>query len=141
MKVGILGSGVAGQVLAKAFLTEGHQVMLGTRNTSKEEVVKWKKENSSGQVGTFTDTAKFGNILVLATNGRVTEDAIRLAGIENFADKVVIDATNPVPVTSSTISSEQNLVNQFYAAGLIPTKVDISGYITTAFNSSVGGSS
>src|ERR1700730_4323597 len=96
MKVGILGSGVAGQVLAKAFLTEGHQVMLGTRNTSKEEVVKWKKENSSGQVGTFTDTAKFGNILVLATNGRVTEDAIRLAGIENFADKVVIDATNPV---------------------------------------------
>ncbi len=52
-----------------------------------------------------------------------------------------IDATNPVPVTSATVSSEQNLVNQFFAAGLIPTKVDMSDYITTAFNSSVGGSS
>jgi Stf0 sulphotransferase len=28
-------------------------------------------------------------------------------------------------------ASEQNLVDQFYSAGLIPAKVDISGYITT----------
>ena len=40
MKVGILGSGIVGQVLAKAFNAEGHQVMLGTRNILKEEVVK-----------------------------------------------------------------------------------------------------
>ena len=45
MKIGIIGSGIVGQVLANAFLSEGHEVILGTRNTSKEEVVKWKKEN------------------------------------------------------------------------------------------------
>ena len=52
-----------------------------------------------------------------------------------------IDATTPVPVTSDTVSSEQNLVNQFYAAGLIPAKVDISNYITTQFNDTVSTSS
>jgi sulfonate transport system substrate-binding protein len=49
------------------------------------------------------------------------------------------DATTPIAITSATVSSEQNLVNQFYAAGLIPTKVNISDYITSEFNSTVSG--
>ena len=49
------------------------------------------------------------------------------------------DANTPVAITSATVSSEQNLVNQFYAAGLIPNKVNISSYITSEFNSTVGG--
>jgi sulfonate transport system substrate-binding protein len=49
------------------------------------------------------------------------------------------DATTPVAITSTTVSSEQNLVNQFFAAGLIPNKVNISSYITSQFNSSVSG--
>ena len=59
--------------------------------------------------------------------------------IMNVAAKV--DATTPVPVTSATVTSEQSLVDRFYAAGLIPNKVDISGYITTEFNGTVSGSS
>jgi 8-hydroxy-5-deazaflavin:NADPH oxidoreductase len=96
MKIGIIGSAAVGQALAKAFKSEGHDVMLGTRNTSKEEVVKFKNDNAGINIGTFKDTAAFGEILVLATGGTVTEDAIRLAGIENFANKIVIDATNPI---------------------------------------------
>jgi len=49
------------------------------------------------------------------------------------------DGNTPAQITSATISSEQNLVNQFFAAGLIPNKVNISDYITTEFNSTVGG--
>jgi len=61
------------------------------------------------------------------------------ASIMDVAAK--IDATTPVPVTSAIVSSEQNLVDQFFAAGLIPAKVDISNYITTQFNSTANGSS
>jgi 8-hydroxy-5-deazaflavin:NADPH oxidoreductase len=96
MKIGIIGSGIVGQVLAKAFLSEGYEAMLGTRNTSKEEVVKWKKENPKGQAGNFEETAKFGELLVLATSGSAIEAAIKLAGISNFKNKTVIDATNPI---------------------------------------------
>ena len=96
MKIGIIGSGQVGQVLAKALTSEGHDVMLGTRNTSKEEVVKFKNENAAISIGSFEDTAKFGELLVLATGGSVTEEAIVLAGLNNFSNKVVIDATNPI---------------------------------------------
>ncbi|HTS43807.1 MAG TPA: NAD(P)-binding domain-containing protein [Puia sp.] len=96
MKIGIIGSGIVGRVLATAFLKEGHEVMLGTRNTSKEEVQKWKRENAGGQVGTFPETAKFGELLVIATGGTITEEAVKLAGIDNFSNKIVIDATNPI---------------------------------------------
>jgi sulfonate transport system substrate-binding protein len=50
-----------------------------------------------------------------------------------------VSAQAPVPITSGIISSEQNLVDKFYSAGLIPTKVDISSYITTQFNGTVSG--
>jgi len=96
MKIGIIGSGIVGQVLGKAFLTERNAVMLGTRNTSKDEVVKWKEQNPSASIGTFEETAKFGEIIVLATGGAVTEDAIKMAGAENFSGKTVIDTTNPI---------------------------------------------
>ncbi|MBL7726005.1 MAG: NAD(P)-binding domain-containing protein [Chitinophagaceae bacterium] len=96
MKVGIIGSGQVGRVLATAFLKEGHKVMLGTRNISKEDVVKWQKENKDGLLGSFQETAQFGDIIVLAVSGLVVEDAISLAGKEHFFEKTVIDATNPI---------------------------------------------
>ncbi|MDP4148361.1 MAG: NAD(P)-binding domain-containing protein [Bacteroidota bacterium] len=96
MKIGIIGSGVVGQTLGSAFLKEGHGVVLGTRDTGKEEIKKWEKENPRGEVGSFADAARSGEILVLAVGGSVTEEAIRLSGTEHFSGKVVIDATNPI---------------------------------------------
>lgn len=96
MKVGIIGSGIVGQVLATAFLKEANEVMLGTRNTGKDEVVKWKDENAKGQTGSFAETAAFGDVLVLAVAGDAAEEALRQSGAENLVGKVVIDATNPI---------------------------------------------
>ncbi|HPG10382.1 MAG TPA: NAD(P)-binding domain-containing protein [Chitinophagaceae bacterium] len=96
MKIGIVGSGIVGRVLASGFLQEGHEVMLGTRNVSKEDVIKWQKENPSGLLGSFQETAQFGEVVVLAVSGLAVEDAIELAGKEHFFEKIVIDATNPI---------------------------------------------
>lgn len=96
MKVAILGSGIVGQVLGKAFIAEEHEVMLGTRDPAKKEVVQWKKDNPKANTGTFDETAKFGELIVLAVAGGVAEDVIRMAGVDNFSGKVVIDATNPI---------------------------------------------
>lgn len=96
MKVGVIGSGEVGQTLSSAFLKEGNDVMLGTRNTSKDEVVKWKNQNPSGSVGTFEEAATFGELIVLAMAGDVAENAIKLAGPTHFENKIVIDVTNPI---------------------------------------------
>lgn len=96
MKIGIIGSGIVGRLLATAFLKEDHQAMLGTRNINKEEVLKWKNENANGLLGSFQEAAQFGEIIVLAVGGLVAEDAIKLAGKEHFSNKIIIDATNPI---------------------------------------------
>lgn len=96
LKVGIIGSAQVAQVLARAFSSEGHAVTLGTRDIAKESVIKFQTDNPAIEIGSFEEAAFFGDILVLATGGEVTENAIRLAGIQNFDNKVVIDATNPI---------------------------------------------
>jgi 8-hydroxy-5-deazaflavin:NADPH oxidoreductase len=96
MKIGILGSGDVGRVLGKAFITEGNEVMLGTRDVQKEPVVQWLAQNPGAKAGSFEETAIFGDMIVLAMGGDVAEQVIKNSGIENFKDKVVIDATNPI---------------------------------------------
>ena len=96
MKIGIIGSGMVGQVLASGFLKHGHLAMLGTRDPQKPEVRSWARENPSGKVGTFAEAAQFADLVVLAVGGGVAMSAVALAGADNLAGKTIIDATNPI---------------------------------------------
>ena len=49
-------------------------------------------------------------------------------------------ASTAVPITSSVVGSEQQLVNAFYAAGLIPAKVNFAYFSDSRFNSILGAS-
>ncbi|MDB5231131.1 MAG: DNA-binding protein [Chitinophagaceae bacterium] len=95
-KIGVIGSGIVGRVLASAFIKEGYDVMLGTRDVTKAEAVTWQQQNEKGKLGTFSETAAFGGIIILATKGTVVKSAIEIAGINNFSDKIIIDTTNPI---------------------------------------------
>jgi predicted dinucleotide-binding enzyme len=101
MKIGIIGSGMVGQVLAKAFKAEGHDVVLGTRNTSKGDVVKFNKETNIA-TATFEAAARHADLIVLCTKGSAAEEAVRLSGPGNFNDKIVIDTTNPIADAAPT---------------------------------------
>jgi 8-hydroxy-5-deazaflavin:NADPH oxidoreductase len=92
MKVGVLGSGTVGQTLGAGFLKHAHQVMLGTRDPKKPDVQKWVQDTPGATAGTFEETARFGELIVLATLGSVVENVIDLAGPNNFTAKPVIDA-------------------------------------------------
>lgn len=52
-----------------------------------------------------------------------------------------MSAATPVRIADDTIKSEQGAVDQFYAAGLFPTRIDIHDYMTDQFNDTVGSSS
>jgi 8-hydroxy-5-deazaflavin:NADPH oxidoreductase len=95
----VLGSGIVGQTLAAGFLKHGHQVMLGTRDPQKPDVQAWLKKTPGAQAGTLAQTAKFAELVVLATLGRVAEDVLQLADPEKLAGKTIIDTTNPIADT------------------------------------------
>lgn len=95
VKVGVLGSGDVGRVLAAGFAGLGHEVKIGSRDPQK--LAEWAA--SAGELvstGTFEEAARFGDLIVLATLGVATAEAIRLAGERHFDGKVVIDTTNPL---------------------------------------------
>ncbi|HLW67407.1 MAG TPA: NAD(P)-binding domain-containing protein [Gemmataceae bacterium] len=94
MKVGILGSGDVAKALGEGFIKYGHDLMLGTRDPAK--LKDWQAQRKKAHVGSFADTAKFGEVVVLAVNGKVAAEALRQAGAANLAGKVVIDACNPI---------------------------------------------
>jgi predicted dinucleotide-binding enzyme len=93
-KVGVLGSGQVGQVLADGFLKHGYEVMRGSRDPSK--LATWKSgAGDKASTGTFAEAARFGEVVVLAVKGTAAEDAVGLCG-EGLNGKVVLDATNPI---------------------------------------------
>jgi 8-hydroxy-5-deazaflavin:NADPH oxidoreductase len=96
MRIGVLGSGSVGQVLGAGFLKHGHETMLGTRDPKKKAVEDWVRATAGARAGTFEETARFGDLLVLAVLGRAAKSTIELAGPSNFTGKTVIDATNPI---------------------------------------------
>jgi predicted dinucleotide-binding enzyme len=94
MRVGVLGSGDVGKALAVGFINHGHVVMMGTRDQDK--LADWLAQHREVRSGSFSETAKFGELVVLAVKGTVALDALRLAGAANLAGKTIIDAVNPI---------------------------------------------
>jgi predicted dinucleotide-binding enzyme len=94
MKVGVLGSGGVAQTLAAGFAKHGHPTMIGTRDTAK--LADWLKKNPAVKAGSVSDTAAFGEVVVLAVKGSAASDVLRAAGAANLNGKLVIDACNPI---------------------------------------------
>jgi predicted dinucleotide-binding enzyme len=94
MKIGVLGSGTVAQTLAGGFLKHGYEVMVGTRDAAK--LAEWRGQNPKAHVGSFSETAAFGEALVLAVKGTAAAEALRAAGSKNLTGKLVMDACNPI---------------------------------------------
>lgn len=94
-KIGVIGSGIVGQTLANGFVKHGYDVTIGTNDAGKRDTLKSKTSGKAG-VGSFEETAKFGEIVVLAVKGAAAEAAVKSAGVTNLAGKTVIDTTNPI---------------------------------------------
>ena len=90
MRIGILGSGQVGKVLAEGFAAKGHDVMVGTRDPAA------KRGGFKARVGTMAEAARHGEVLVFAVHGANVEEAVKEAGAQNMAGKLVLDTTNPL---------------------------------------------
>lgn len=111
MKIGILGCGIVGQTLGAKLVSQGHDVMLGTRDPKDMEkprgmggmgapLGKWLHEGGKGAtVGTFAEAARHGELIIHSTAGEVAIDAVQSAGKENLRGKVVLDTSNDLDLS------------------------------------------
>ncbi len=105
MHIGILGSGIVAQVLGTRLIELGDDVMLGTRDATRLDEKKnqagtlreWLAGvDGKGRVGTFAEAAQHGDVVINATNGAASLDALRLAGEAHLNGKVLLDVANPL---------------------------------------------
>jgi 8-hydroxy-5-deazaflavin:NADPH oxidoreductase len=108
MKIGVLGTGVVGQTIAEKLNQLNHQVMVGTRDVKnllaktgsdrfgRPSFSEWNKKNSNVKLGTFSEAASFGELIVNATNGMGTMPALEAAGKGNLSNKIILDISNPL---------------------------------------------
>ncbi|MGV9264814.1 NADPH-dependent F420 reductase [Kitasatospora sp. NPDC003701] len=97
MRFGIIGTGQVGQTLADKLVALGHEVTLGSRSKDNEKAVAWARQaGPNGHQGTFADAAGFGPVVLNATGGTVALEALRAAGAERLAGKLLVDVSNPL---------------------------------------------
>jgi 8-hydroxy-5-deazaflavin:NADPH oxidoreductase len=83
MRIAILGAGTVGQRLASKLRDLGHDVSIGTRNPRDGAV-------------SYAEAAEAAELVMNATSGAVSLEALDAAGAENLVDKVLIDVSNPL---------------------------------------------
>ena len=108
MKIGVFGTGMVGQALAGKLADLGHAVRVGTRDPKatlarsepdhfgNPPFKTWLEGRKGVELVTLADAAAHGEILVNATGGQGSIEALRAAGEKNLAGKVLVDVSNPL---------------------------------------------
>ncbi|HUQ62348.1 MAG TPA: NAD(P)-binding domain-containing protein [Acidimicrobiales bacterium] len=122
MKIGVLGTGGVGQTLATALVAHGHEVKMGSRQAGNVKAVAWAEgAGDSASEGSFRDAAAFADLVVNATAGAASLDALESAGTENLAGKVILDVSNPLDFSkgfppSLTVCNTDSVAEQLQRA-------------------------
>lgn len=89
MRIGILGSGVVGQTLARGLARHGHEVRIGTRKDAVEDL----------PVGSPASVVESADLVFLSVLGTVAVE-VATGVSEQLHGKVLIDTTNPLDFSS-----------------------------------------
>jgi predicted dinucleotide-binding enzyme len=146
MKIGIIGSGVVGQTLGAKLVELGHDVALGTRDPKKLDEKKnmagtlneWlTKVKHKAKVGTFREAAMHGELLINATNGQASVEALTMAEAGKVGPKVLVDTSNeldfskgrPALLATEERCSGENIQNAFPNLRVVKTLNTITALV------------
>ena len=150
MRFCILGTGVVGKTIAVRLDGLGHDVIVGTRNL--EETLSrtdpdqygnppfgaWQEEHPEVRLGTFAEAAAHGDMVVNATAGAVSLEALEQAGEDNLNGKILIDIANPLDfskgmpptlLVSNTDSLGEQIQRRFPEAKVVKTLHTMNAYV------------
>ena len=108
MRVGVLGTGWVGRAIGGKLADLGHDVAIGTRDpaslmerTEPDQMGRppfpvWHADHPQVGIGTFADVAGNADMVVNATQGAASLEALGSAGEANLDGKILIDISNPL---------------------------------------------
>jgi predicted dinucleotide-binding enzyme len=130
MRIGIVGSGVVGQTLGAKLVERGEDVVLGTRSPQAlgdkrglgGSLAEWlEKTGGRARIATFPDAARHGEVVINATAGTASLEALKAAGEQHLEGKILIDVANPLDFSkgmppSLTVCNTDSLGEQIQRA-------------------------
>ena len=130
MKIGVIGSGIVGQTIAGKLAERGEDVILGTRTPDNlgdkrgqgRSLEEWlMATGGKARVATFAEAAEHGEIVINATSGTGSIEALELAGEQNLKGKILIDISNALDFSrgmppSLTVCNTDSLGEQIQRA-------------------------
>jgi 8-hydroxy-5-deazaflavin:NADPH oxidoreductase len=105
MRIAMIGGGGVGQTLATGLIAKGHEVVIGIRNPSPDELAKARPQGATlaewvaktgGTVTDLATAAKGAEIVFNVTPGQQSLSALKAAGAANLSSKVLVDVANPL---------------------------------------------
>jgi len=116
MKIGIMGTGMVGQILAGKLVESGHEVTIGTR-----DVARTLASANPGPYGNLAEAAAHSEVLINATAGTGALPALQSAGEANLNGKILLDLSNPLDFSkgmppSLTVCNTDSLGEQIQRA-------------------------
>jgi predicted dinucleotide-binding enzyme len=151
MRIAVLGTGVVGTTLGTGLVRSGHEVRMGSRTSGNEKALAWVAETGAGaSEGTFADAAAWAEVVVNATGGLVSLDALAAAGADSLAGKVLLDVSNPLDFSGGFPPSvaqpdgrsiAEHIQETFPAARVVKTLNTMNAVIMTAPRSLPGSHS
>lgn len=150
MRFSVLGTGMVGKTIAARLDGLGHEVMVGTRDP--EETASraepgaygnppfsvWQEEHPNVGLGTFGEAAAHGEMVVNATAGAGSLEALELAGEDYLSGKILIDVSNPLdfseglPPTLSVSNNDslgEQIQRRFPEARVVKTLHTMNAYL------------
>ncbi|MCB9743813.1 MAG: NAD(P)-binding domain-containing protein [Alphaproteobacteria bacterium] len=120
MKIAVLGTGDVGRTLATKLATLGHEVTMASRTSDNPKALAWA-EALGGAAGSFAEAAAGAELIINATKGSVSLQALEAAGAENLAGKIVLDVSNPLDFSQGfpptlTVANTDSLGEQLQRA-------------------------
>jgi len=127
MKIGIIGGGNVSGTLGMLFAANGHDVVIGLRETSKlrDNAAKAVQDHGAKRV-TLQEAVDFGEVIVLGVPGNAVPAMVK--SLKHWEGKIVIDANNRFDVSES----EQSLAQEI--AELIPEARIVKAFNTIGTN-------
>ena len=93
--IAIIGTGDVGRALGPAFAEQGHTIVYGSRNPSRNAVASLIEKIGQGASATTQAEAAAGaDIVVLAVPGMLAGEIAKSLG--DLSGKIIIDPTNPM---------------------------------------------
>jgi len=108
MKIEVLGTGMVGRALAARLVQGGHDVVIGTRGVEHTlartmpdakgtaAFPTWQQDNSDIRLLAFADAGAYADVVVNATAGAISLEALQAVGADNLARKAIVDLAVPL---------------------------------------------